>query len=77
MDCRVHGVTKSQTRLSDFYFHMIHNLKNYVYSIQFLSPGNKVSLLGGKPCYQCVPTDIFQYTSIDIPYIYKHEYLFQ
>ena len=28
MDCIVHGVTKSQTRLSNFLFHFTHRLRN-------------------------------------------------
>ena len=36
MDCIVHGVTKSRTRLSDFHFHMLsHYLKNF--SLQHLN----------------------------------------
>ena len=30
MDCSVHGVAKSQTRLSDFHFHFPHHLENSI-----------------------------------------------
>ena len=33
MDCIVHGVTKSRTRLSDFHFILIHVLKKYFLEI--------------------------------------------
>ena len=62
MDCIVMGSQRVEHNWVTFTFHMIRNFfKNCIvkYSIQFLSPSNRVSLPEGKACYQCVPTDIF------------------
>ena len=35
MDCRVHGIAKSQTQLSDFHFHQLNNVNKLYHSTYY------------------------------------------
>ena len=49
MDCIVHGVTKSQTRLSDFHFQVARVVKNLSANAEDVKDTGSIPVLGRSP----------------------------